>query len=83
MCLHKDRLVALIGSAGVDVIAHNVIDKVQGIVLVEIVVPLKRIIRRCKSLEHTGLRVEIFIHRLGCVVFRSDKVLGAGRNGQD
>ena len=81
MGLDQDRLVTIIGTAAIHIVAHDVVHQMEGIILAKgVVEPLQRVISSHKALEHTCLGVEVILQRFGAVVSRTNKFLGTGRD---
>ena len=81
MGFHDEGLVAVVGTAGIHVVAHHVKDEVEVIVLSKgIVVPLQRVVSGHQALEKAFRSGKVLIKRLGTVVPGIDEILGAGRH---
>ena len=79
--LDQDGLVAVVGTAAVHVVRHDVVYQMECVVLTECVVePLERVVCGHEALEHAGFRVEIVFKGLRAVVARSNELLGTGRD---
>jgi hypothetical protein len=79
MCLYDDGLVAFVGTAGVHIVTHDVENEVKIVILVEVIIPLKRIVGGYQALEEALRSIEVLVQRLGAVVPGIDEILGASR----